>query len=289
MAAGIPLVAAGPAQAAEAPACKPLAVEYSVNGGKTWTRGSRMNEPHGVIEVRLVGKPDAGCVYKVSLASYDSEGPTWSSSGKQAFLGWATAALSADSPRASLDVSAHLPKCFGQLDLYRGDRKFDGVDNPLPNYPEGVIYGDLISAWNGGHSCKPEPTASPTATSTATASPTATATATPSPTASTTVAPSPTATATVAPSPSATVTGTPSPGPSVTATVAPSPSATATATSSAAPTGAGSPSASIVPDGSLAQTGGDGSRMLAYGVGGAALLSVGAGVFVAARRRTARR
>ncbi|MFF3070462.1 hypothetical protein [Kitasatospora sp. NPDC057936] len=267
MVAGIPLVAAGPAQAAEAPACKPLAVEYSVNGGKTWTRGSRMNEPHGVIEVRLVGKPDAGCVYKVSLASYDSEGPTWSSSGEQAFLGWATAALSADNPRASLDVSAHLPKCFGQLDLYRGDRKFDGVDNPLPNYPEGVIYGDLISAWNGGHSCEPEPTASPTATPTATASPTATATATPSPTASTTVAPSPTATTTGAPSPSVTV----------------------TATSSAAPTGAGSPSASIVPDGSLAETGGDGGRTLAYGVGGAALLTVGAGVFVAARRRTARR
>ncbi|MQS15780.1 hypothetical protein F7Q99_26815 [Streptomyces kaniharaensis] len=286
IAVGAPLLTAGTAHA-EGVRCGDAAVQYSVDGGKNWINGGRMSEPHGVIEVRLTGESQDGCDYKVSLASYSTEGPTWATSGTQTFLGWATATLNHGNRQATLDVTAHLPKCFGQIDLYNGDKKFDGVANPAPKYPHGVFPDNLISAWNGGHACAPTPTGTPTvpvptATASVTPSPTATATATPQPTASPTA--TTTATATAKPSTSATPSATPS---QAATPSAPAPSAS---TDSAGPVGTPTVKpVSTTPAETLASTGGNSGQMIAYAAGGAALLAVGAGALVVSRRRASRR
>ncbi len=291
IAVGAPLLTAGTAQAQAEHGCGTVGVEFSVDGGKGWISDGRMSQPHGVIQVRLVGDVVDGCDYRVSLASYDTEGPTWATSGKQTFLGWATTTLRSGNRQATLDVSAHLPKCYGQIDLYNGDKKFDGVANPAPRYPDGVFPDNLISAWNGGKACAPTPTGTPTVpVPTSSASPTATAT--PHPTGTPTATTTPSATATASPSttakPSApATTGTPSSGTPSTAPAVPAPSAPADTTGPV-----GKPTVnpvSTTPASTLASTGGNSSQMIVYGAGGAALLAVGGGALVIARRRGARR
>lgn len=295
IAVGTPLLTAGTAHAQGEYACGDVNVLYSVDGGKTWNDEGRMKQPHGSVQVRLVGDITEGCDYEVSLASYETEGPTWATSGKQTFLGWATTTLNKGHRQATLDVSAHLPKCFGQIDLYNNDQKFDGVANPLPKYPNGVFPNDLITAWNGGKACTPTPT--PTPTSTVTSTPTGTPTSSASPTGTPTPHPTGTPTATATPStsaspsasastkPSAPVgTGTPSASPA-----APAPSAPSDSADTSGPVG--KPSAKPVstkPAPVLASTGGNSGQLIAYGAGGAALLAVGGGALVLARRRGSR-
>jgi hypothetical protein len=124
------------------------------------------SEPYGY-EVRLnPDKVDANCTgtVDVSLASYDTGGPTWDSSrGAQSFVGYAHVQLSTKSKTsATQTLTVKLPgtpgstKCFGQIDLYFGTKIYDGGSGadhgPLPNHdskpqintPEG-----LITAWNG--------------------------------------------------------------------------------------------------------------------------------------------
>ncbi|MEV7025994.1 hypothetical protein, partial [Kitasatospora sp. NPDC093558] len=299
IAVGVPLLTAGTAHAQGEHACGDVNVLYSVDGGKTWNDEGRMKQPHGSVQVKLVGDITEGCDYEVSLASYDTEGPTWATSGKQTFLGWSTTTLNSGHRQATLDVSAHLPKCFGQIDLYNNDQKFDGVANPLPKYPNGVFPYDLITAWNGGKACTPTPTptgtptSTPTGTPTSSASPTATATPAPTgtPTSTATATPTATATATATASPSTSTkpsapatTGTPSASPA-----APAPSTSADTTDTSGPVG--KPTAKPVstkPAPVLASTGGNSSQMIAYGAGGAALLAVGGGALVIARRRGSR-
>ncbi|MBD0695471.1 hypothetical protein [Streptomyces sp. CBMA123] len=295
MATGATFLPLGTARAETAADCSGPGVSYSVDGGRTWRADARMAEPHGVIEIELDRAPEVGCQYEFSLASYGTEGPTWPTSGRQTLLGWATVTLDRDRFRATLDVSAHLPECYGQIDLYVGSERFDGVAGPLPRYPDSALEDRLVAAWNGGLPCEPKPTSSPTSSPTAT--PTVTPTATPTGTPTATVSPTATATATVSPTPTATATPTttaaPAPGPSTSA----APSGSPTGTPSAAPGHDESPSApqpsgpavSNAPGGSLARTGGDGDRMLAYGVAGAALLAAGTGAVVTARRRAVRR
>ncbi|MFF3072851.1 hypothetical protein ACFVSN_05260 [Kitasatospora sp. NPDC057904] len=293
---GAPLMTAGTAHAQGEYACGDVNVKYSVDGGKSWTEDGRMDQPHGVIQVRLVGDITEGCDYEVSLASYDTEGPTWETSGKQTFLGWATTTLNKGHSQATLDVSKHLPKCFGQIDLYNNDQKFDGVANPLPKYPNGVFPNDLITAWNGGKACTPTPTptGTPTATGTPTRTPTGTPTSSASPTGTPTQHPTGTPTATTTPSTSASPSASTSTKPSAPATTGtPSASPAAPAPSGPADTTGpvGKPSAKPVstkPAPVLASTGGNSGQMIAYGAGGAALLAVGGGALVIARRRGSR-
>ncbi|RKT20212.1 hypothetical protein BX285_4696 [Streptomyces sp. 1114.5] len=70
-------------------------MQYSVDGGAHWTNAATMPAESATVQVRLAGEPAAGCDYHVSLGSYEAQGPTWATSGRQAFLGWATAAGSA--------------------------------------------------------------------------------------------------------------------------------------------------------------------------------------------------
>ncbi|MGF1432109.1 LAETG motif-containing sortase-dependent surface protein [Kitasatospora sp. LaBMicrA B282] len=297
IAAAAPLLTAGPAVARDTGSCGTATVAYSVDNGAHWTTAGEMDKPYGVIQVKLVGKVTKGCPYEVSLASYSTEGPTWATSGTQAFLGWATTTLSSNTPQATLDVSGTLPPCFGQIDLYNNGNKFDGVSNPLPRYPDGVFPNSLISHWNGGSACAPTPTPTPTPTQT----PVTPGKPSPSPSGSKTGSPSPSPT-TGTPSPSASSSRTGTPSPSAGTGKSPSPSASATtpagtaattpapgATDSAGPVGSSTVQpASTTPTG-LAFTGTDGSQLVTYGVGGAVLVAAGAGAVVLTRRRNAHR
>ncbi|GAB2728472.1 hypothetical protein [Kitasatospora kifunensis] len=317
-----PLLAAGPAQAHDGARCDDAGISYSTDGGSSWITSGGLSGTTGTVQVKLDGTAGKGCSYQVSLASYSTQGGSWASSGTQTFLGWATATLTRDKSQATLDISAHLPQCYGQIDLYSGSVKHDGVSAPAPHYPTGVYGGDLISAWNGGAPCQsPAPTPTPSASVPVLPTPSAGASlpGTPLPSQSATGSPSPSAAvpsasasapATVAPSASASRSASASASasatkPSASATALASGSASASAVavaspSSPAPTGSaaatgepvGTPSVkpvSATPTG-LAFTGTNGTQLTAFAGGGAALLVVGAGaVFFARRRSSAQR
>lgn len=88
----------------------------------------------------------------VSLNSYETQGPTWETSGNQTFLDHDQITLSIHNTKHTLKVDA--PKCFGQTDLYLGSTLYDGVDGPLPHYPQPVVPHNLIDYWNGGAACE---------------------------------------------------------------------------------------------------------------------------------------
>ncbi|MGW5350222.1 LAETG motif-containing sortase-dependent surface protein [Streptomyces sp. NPDC004031] len=255
--------------------CSLVGIEYKVDGGR-WTTAGRIggDTAPGKISVRLTSSPGKNCSYTVSLASYSAEGPAWENSGHQDFLGWDTVTLGKGKTKATLDVSGHVPDCFGQVDLYGNGTQYDGGTGEghgaLPHFPDSATPTDLITAWNGGHKCETSPSPSPTET-------------TDSP------SPSPTET-TDSPSPSPTeTTDSPSPSPSVSDTSSPSPTATGP-TSTTAPTGTPSvppATGSSNGTGNLAETGSNSSQNTAL-IGGAAALLVagGAAVYFTRRRRT---
>ncbi|WP_395297569.1 hypothetical protein ACF9IK_32060 [Kitasatospora hibisci] len=250
-----PAVLAVPAAHAE-PACGRPPVQYSVDGGADWTDGAAIPSPSGTVQVRLAGEPTAGCDYHVSLGSYETQGASWATSGRQTFLGWATTTLTREHYRDTLDVSGHLPHCFGELALYGVGGKYDGKDSdhPLPHYPDEPFSGLLIASWNGGTACPPKPTAGPTspAAPTTTAAPAST-----TPTAARTAAPTAPVTASAAAAPSS---GAPAP---------------AQASATAAPV--------------LAATGADDGLLAVTAVGAAALVAAGCAAAHLGRRRAARR
>lgn len=249
-AAAISLAGASGAQAmqpAHSEECGNASVEYSVDGGASWSTSGRITDQvHGRFLVRLTGTVGPGCEYPVSLASYHTQGPTWDTSGVQTFLGWDTTVLSSTKLQATLDVSAHLPLCFGQIDLYSNGHEFDGVHGPLPHYPAAVFPHDLITAWNGSTPCQATPSPKPS----------------PSPTGK---APTPSPSPSVPPVVSGPV------GHPVVAPLSPSPAPTPSPAPSSAP--------------SLAHTGGNGTQAVALAGAGAALLVLGGATVVFTRRR----
>ncbi|MDH6121137.1 hypothetical protein ABH930_006630 [Kitasatospora sp. GAS204A] len=288
IAAAAPLVAAGPAQAHES--CGDAAIEYSVDNGAHWQTGGRMSAPHGTIQVRLDGDVSKGCSYQVSLASYSTQGPTWGTSGTQTFLGWATTTLSQDHRQATLDISSSLPPCFGQIDLYNGATKYDGVSGPLPKYPNGVFPDNLITAWNGGTACQgtppptPPPSPSPSDSAPAPTGPTTPPPANGTPSGgSTPSAPKPPVT-----KPSAPVSGTVKPSTSAAPITVASPSVPS-APATGEPVGTPSVKPVSATPTNLAFTGTNGGQLVTFGVGGAVLLAAGVGAVVFTRRRSAHR
>ncbi|MEZ0112845.1 hypothetical protein ABH920_006869 [Catenulispora sp. EB89] len=144
----------------------------SVVGGwhNAMTDRFKGNSPEPVYgyQVRLnpaVGDDCTGTV-DVSLASYDTAGPTWDSSGgAQHFVGYSHVTLGKQAPNSpSQTLTVKLPgtpgskTCFGQIDLYFGTTVYDGGSGPghgpLPNRDAkpSVIAPtteELITAWNG--------------------------------------------------------------------------------------------------------------------------------------------
>ncbi|MHB1612852.1 MAG: hypothetical protein ACYCYA_00785, partial [Actinomycetes bacterium] len=104
------------------------------------------------------------CTYQFSLASYATQGPTWSSSGTQVLYvyGFSTGTISASNLSITLSVELP-PTCYYQEDLYTasfsqpqtypGDTVYDGGSapghGPLPRYGSTTTPYGLIN-WSNG-------------------------------------------------------------------------------------------------------------------------------------------
>ena len=256
-------------------------LQYREAGTAMWTDVGQFHvlkdEPVHGIEVRINPRSwyaTADCTRDVSLASYQTHGPTWATSGEQVFVGYATTQLSGHHPSATLLAplpgGAATPTCWGQLDLYLGRTIFDGTSapghGPLPRYPNAIFPTNLITAWNGGTtSCDatPTPTTPPT-TEPPTTEPPTTEPPTTQPPTSTSIKPS-----------------TPTPAPPTSSTPPATP-ATPTPTPTTPKAGTTPPPATATPTPPTLAVTGSNTAPLALGAFG--LLGVGSAVMVAARR-----
>ncbi|RRR75716.1 hypothetical protein, partial [Streptomyces sp. RP5T] len=111
----------------------------------------------GKVHVKVRAAGDASTC-TASLASYLAHGPTFATSGEQVFHDFDTVTVKAGSVD-TLDVAIPDAGCYGQVDLYRGNTKFDGkldandgfTHGDLPKGPDHPVIKDkLIAAWNGG-------------------------------------------------------------------------------------------------------------------------------------------
>ncbi len=225
----------------------------------------------GKVHVKVRAAGDASTC-TASLASYLAHGPTFATSGEQVFHDFDTVTVKAGAVD-SLDISIPDLGCYAQIDLYRGNTKFDGKLDAKDGLPHGdlpkgpdhpVIKDKLIAAWNGGTkdctSTQTTPPATPPAESTPPASES-----------------TPPASESTPPASESTPPASETPG-----TGTPTPSASESTTTPAAPT----------PNGgggdNLAETGASSNTPLIAG-GAAVLLAGGAGIVLATRRRKASR
>jgi LPXTG-motif cell wall-anchored protein len=240
--------------------------EFSVDG-TAWYSSVKVDNvtltpgDDGKVHVQVRTASDsASCT--ASLASYRTHGSTWETSGKQVFHDWDTVSVKAGQTD-TLDVAFPDVSCFAQIDLYYGNTKYDGNYNAndgythgdLPEGPNHAVIGDKkIAWWNGGtKDCTTQvvPSDSPT----------------PTPTPSS-----------VESTPATSESATPSPSES---------SASASASESTTSASASASESTTTTAGDLAETGSNGTGVIA---GGAALLLVaGGGVLFATRRRQAAR
>jgi hypothetical protein len=91
--------------------------------------------------------------YTLSLATYETQGTTWQTSGTQQFVDHDVVTLTDANRTATLSVDA--PRCYGQVDLYYGSTIHDGGSGPghapVPHYPNITL--DPIRAGFGGQAC----------------------------------------------------------------------------------------------------------------------------------------
>ncbi|MGQ4516911.1 LAETG motif-containing sortase-dependent surface protein [Streptomyces sp. DW26H14] len=248
--------------------CGPLQLQFSSDGGSTWTKNDTLSAAPSSIVVKLDGKATKGCAYPVSLAAYKAEGPTWESSGTQTFLGVDQATLSDKNPQATLTVKGiDKSTCFGQIDLYGNNKVYDGKSGALPHYPDSYTPTDLIAHWNGKFDKCEQGGGGTTPPS----SPAPSDSSTPPPSGSTSPSTGPSDSA----SPSAPASSTPSASPSSSA-----PAVGATAAPSGTPV---AQPVSSTP--TLAETGSNSSQTTTFVAAGAALVVIGAGAVVFTRRR----
>jgi hypothetical protein len=274
--------------------CAEASVEYSLDGGKTWSNQGRMDDKLVTrIQVKLKERPRNNCEYAVSLASYSAEGPTWPTTGKQSFLGWDTAKLSRGKQQATLDVSGSRPPCFGQVDLYGNGKKYDGVANPLPQYPKSGFDGSLITAWNGGEKCTtpttPPSTAPPTTKPPTTSAPSTSAPSTTGPTGTKPPGESTKPSGSTKPPTDSTKPSSTSSKPVESSKPEATTSAPAVAVGDSTTPPVGKPEVKPVTDiapASLAETGADNSPSVLIGASAAAFIVLGAGTFAWTRRRS---
>jgi hypothetical protein len=149
--------------------------------GVNWSASVAAGEnPYPMLTVTVKFDGDPGnCSMAFSMASYDTDGPSWPTSGNQRLHDYMTATIDASNPSATLTVTK--PDCFGQTDFYLGSTKYDGVEGPLPHYPDVATPYGKISGSAGGDECAapteqvqptPTPTPAPTQQSQPTPTPT---------------------------------------------------------------------------------------------------------------------
>ena len=95
----------------------------------------------------------------VTLHGYETDGPTWETSGNQVFEAFDSASLTSEHPTATLEIAFEY--CYAQTDLAIGTTKFDGVDGALPHYPNSSTPTNLVDHWNGGEACATPPVVAP--------------------------------------------------------------------------------------------------------------------------------
>ncbi|MTE19690.1 LPXTG cell wall anchor domain-containing protein [Streptomyces sp. TRM43335] len=260
--------------------------EFSLDG-ETWHSSVKLDTVRlkpaadGTVHLSVRTAREAGSC-TASLAAYRTHGPTWETSGAQVFHDFDTVSLGRGEVD-TLDIAVPDEGCYAQLDLYRGNTRFDGGTGeghgPLPIGPDRPVIKDkLIAAWNGGtRECldeTPAPTPSEPSEPAGTPSETPPESGEPTPPASE----APTGTPTEASTESA-----PPSGPEETAPGGESPQAPE-ASESAVPS-AGSETGSSSGTGGLAETGSGTVGPVAAGA--AALLLAGGGVLYSLRRRRA--
>lgn len=131
--------------------------------------------PNGAATVTLHGEKKLCSPVTVLLASYQTEGPTWETSGHQTVFDQVSQTI--DTP-GTYPLKVKIPNCFTQVDLYVTDQK--AVDFDFPNDSLGKFLasnfwkrtdtesGKGTSAWNGGKTGCTEETVPPTPTPTPT-------------------------------------------------------------------------------------------------------------------------
>jgi hypothetical protein len=123
---------------------------HTTPGAATW--GSTVSVTVQLKNVRTI---PAGCSYPISLATYETQGRSWPSSGTQVFVDHATATLSPETPEVTLTVDS--PTCFGQVDLYRTATIYDGGTGaghgPVPDRNGSKLGYLLIAGFFGGQEC----------------------------------------------------------------------------------------------------------------------------------------
>jgi hypothetical protein len=170
---GTPSAQPGP-RAPDQTACLRVAADrrnfsYVVDG-TTYEFAGIIAFPTRMVAATVLAKPGTaippGCELPFSLASYETQGPTWQQSGRQTFLAHDSATITAQ--RRSVTLTVTDPRCYGQTDLYQGQRVYDGGagpgHGPVPDYASGTDQPRrLIGAWNGGTECVvPTPSTSTT-------------------------------------------------------------------------------------------------------------------------------
>jgi len=103
-------------------------------------------------EATVTLKPDF-TTCDVSLEGFETHGPTWPTSGPQEDVDFDTVTLTKQHPTATLKIVNK--GCFQQNDLFIGKTRFDGIDGPLPHYPDSNTPTNIIASWNGGEACAP--------------------------------------------------------------------------------------------------------------------------------------
>lgn len=253
--------------------------EFSVNG-TDWYASVKVDDVNlkpgedGKVHVKVRTASDSSSC-TVSLASYRTHGATWQTSGKQVFHDWDTATVKSGETD-TLDVAFPDVSCFAQVDLYYGNTKYDGDYNAkdgythgdLPEGPNHAVIGDKkIAWWNGGtKDCTAQvvPSSSPSQSSPASES------ATPSSSESTTPASDES-----------------TPAASESASESASASGSASASASESESSASASVSASTTSGDLAETGSNGTGVIAAGA--ALLVAAGGGVLFATRRRQAAR
>ncbi len=119
--------------------CEPSSLTFSVPKGA-------VSYPMRVVSVTANGRLVDGCALPFSLASYRTQGPTWRTSGRQALIDRVGAIL--DNAQPSITLTVRTPRRYGQTVFYPGLRVYDGIDGPLPRYPDVRI--DPSISWSNG-------------------------------------------------------------------------------------------------------------------------------------------
>jgi len=125
----------------------PITQKYCDGGNNlTWTRNANLSEATVTLKSGI-----NAC--DITLHSFDTDGPTWETSGTQDFVDFDSAHLTAAAPTATVKVDVR--GCDQQQDLAIGTKKHDGIENPLPHYDDAWFPEGLIDHWNGSAPCDP--------------------------------------------------------------------------------------------------------------------------------------